>query len=828
MPGGGTRCVRLGWDAALDSTKESNDQWQMCAYDGISESVVSSAATPDRWSATDTAKAAGLTAAYVATGRLGLALGSVDGVATAVWPPTGLSLAAVLLFGPRLWPGVACGALLVNLSVGVPVLAALGIAAGNTLEAVLGAWALRSVGFRHSLDRVQDVVALVVVAALLSTLVSATVGTSSAWLAGVVPSANFTAAWLTWWMGDAVGDLVVAPALLVWSTPATYPRRRAEYVELAVLLALLGVVCSIIFREFQRPVTWVVFPFVVWAGLRYRQAAMTAVVALTAGIAVWMTAANTGPFAGMPVTLGLLLSQMYLSVLSVTGLLFAAAMEERRVAGQTLYRREAHFRALIDKSHDAIALLDAAGTLTFVSPSATRIHGAAIAPGQPLVDLVHPDDRQRIAGLLAEVVAEAGRVRLAECRVWHRDGTWHWADGAATNLLEDPSVQAVVINYRDVTARKQAEEKLRSAREQLRLVTNSMAAAVARCSRDLRYIWVSRAYAAWLGHLPEAIAGRPIVEIVGTEGMRAIQPHIERVLRGEVVRYDAAVNYLGVGERWIDAVYTPTLDATGAVDGWVAAVTDISDRKATEAALQSARDDLEIRVLERTAELRSANEALAELSGRLQVFQDDERRRVARQLYEGSAQNLAVVAMHLAQIQQAAQGLNARAQQALAESAALTGQTIDEIRAIAYRLHPPLLDEVGLASAVRWYLDGLRKRTGITVEVTIAPDLGRFSWKKERALFRVIQECLAHVPPHAEAARIRVEIARTAEQVSVRIEDTGSGVVRDRFGTLAVLLAGSGLGVLSLRERLRHLSGFLDVRSGSRGTVVEATLPIDD
>src|SRR5262249_23017611 len=136
------------------------------------------------------------------------------GFATPVWAPTGLSLAALVLFGHRLWPGVALGALLVNFWAGASAGVAVGISAGNTLEAVVGAYALRPVGFDPGLNRLKDVFALIVFAALLSTVVSATVGVSTLFLGGVLSRAQLLETWRVWWIGDVVGDIVVAPFLM--------------------------------------------------------------------------------------------------------------------------------------------------------------------------------------------------------------------------------------------------------------------------------------------------------------------------------------------------------------------------------------------------------------------------------------------------------------------------------------------------------------------------------------------------------------------------------------------------------------------------------------
>ena len=159
-----------------------------------------------------------LFAAYFSTATLGLKMDAVSGFATLVWPPSGIALASLALFGYALWPAIALGALIVNLLSGAPAQAACGIAVGNVLEALLGAyWLRRFSGFQGNLCRVREVLALVLLAALAATTVSATVGVSSLWLTGVVNPTSYGATWSAWWIGDMLGILLISPLLLTWT-----------------------------------------------------------------------------------------------------------------------------------------------------------------------------------------------------------------------------------------------------------------------------------------------------------------------------------------------------------------------------------------------------------------------------------------------------------------------------------------------------------------------------------------------------------------------------------------------------------------------------------
>src|SRR5688572_5909781 len=190
----------------------------------------------------------GLAAIYVMAARLGLALDAVADFATFVWAPTGISLAALLLLGKRVWPGVFIGAAIANALTRASLPVALGIAIGNTLEALLGAHLLRRrPQFRPTLENAGSVIALIVFAALLSTLVSATIGVATLYLGGALATTNILATWRAWWVGDMVGALLIAPPLLVWATQPRVPFRRHWRETLALCVVLLAATITAFF-----------------------------------------------------------------------------------------------------------------------------------------------------------------------------------------------------------------------------------------------------------------------------------------------------------------------------------------------------------------------------------------------------------------------------------------------------------------------------------------------------------------------------------------------------------------------------------------------------
>jgi signal transduction histidine kinase/integral membrane sensor domain MASE1 len=303
-----------------------------------------------------TTQLGGLLLAYVVSGTLGLRLDAVSGFAALVWPPTGIALAALLLFGIRLWPGIALGAFLVNTLAGAPLGAALGISVGNTLEAVIAVQLLRRIGFHPSLSRVRDVLGLVVLAAGVSTVVSATLGVFCLRLAGIVDSSSWFPAWKAWWLGDALGDLIVAPLLLVWtSRPRASLRGWRSLEAVALLLVLLAVAVAVFHNPDDRSTfellrwPYVLFPFLVWGALRFQQHGGVICTFLVSVIAVACTTLGYGPFLSQNLSESLLALQSFLGISAVTVLVLAATVAERDLMLTRLQTKEAQLRIDVDE-----------------------------------------------------------------------------------------------------------------------------------------------------------------------------------------------------------------------------------------------------------------------------------------------------------------------------------------------------------------------------------------------------------------------------------------------------------------------------------------------
>ena len=287
-------------------------------------------------------------AVYYGAARIGLLQQLVRDQVTPLWPPTGVALAGLLVLGLRIWPGIALGAFLVNVSLGPSAVSVLAIVAGNTLAPVCAYLLLRAVGFRTELDRLRAVLALVFLGALAGMLISATVGSGVLVLSGALDAGDFWPTWSVWWTGDAMGILVVTPFLLVlhrarwpsWSGPG----RWLEALALAfgtVVAALLAT------RTPHSTLLFLVFPFLIWAAFRFRLAGAATCALVVSTLAILAAAGETGPFAGEDLFSTMVTLQAFNGTTALTALLVAAVITERDETHQEIKRVCARFAEMV-------------------------------------------------------------------------------------------------------------------------------------------------------------------------------------------------------------------------------------------------------------------------------------------------------------------------------------------------------------------------------------------------------------------------------------------------------------------------------------------------
>lgn len=357
-----------------------------------------------------------LAIAYHLAARLGLSMAYLQSNTSPVWPPTGIAIAALLFFGTSRWPGVSLGVLLGSLLTGAPFNLALGMAVGNTLEALAAAFVLqRFLKLHLALDRIQDVTAIILVS-IFATMISATIGASSLLILDFAPAAAFSSIWITWWIGDLLGALVVTPFLLAWAWGRLKVEARHWLAEGLVAFFLLGLVTWYVFsfepgaNIYHQALLYLIFPFVIWAALRLGQRGGTSAVLLVSGIAIWATVEGMGPFTLPSKNDNLVLLQTFLGILSLTSLILAAATTERGQAERELQRRANDLAILNEASTE---FLDSSGQVSIFDVICAL---AVERIGLDAAWIVH----ERPAGGQSELVSNCG-ISIAEIEALNLD-----------------------------------------------------------------------------------------------------------------------------------------------------------------------------------------------------------------------------------------------------------------------------------------------------------------------------------------------------------------------------------------------------------------------
>ena len=480
--------------------------------------------------------------------------------------------------------------------------------------------------------------------------------------------------------------------------------------------------------------------------------------------------------------------------------------------------------AIVDSSDDAIISKKLDGTLTSWNQSAERLFGykAAEAIGQHIT-LIVPWERRSEEEDILRRLAGGERVEHFETVRRRRDGTY--LDVSLTiSPIRDTAGRVIGASNvaRDISERKRSEVALRESEERFRALVNASSDVVYRMSPDWsemreldgrRFVGdTGKPRKDWLNEYihpdDQPIVLRTIREAVQTKSMFELEHRVRRT--------DGTLG-------WTNSRAVPLLNVNGEILEWFGAASDVTARKEAEESFRKLAQTLDTEVRARTRELEERSNQLRELSWRLLTSQDEERRHIARELHDSAGQTLTVLGITLAQLLQKT-GRNAPELATEAEQIQETVQQLHrEIRTTSYLLHPPLLDESGLCSAINWYVQGLLERSGLRVHLDISEDFGRLPRDMELVIFRLVQESLTNIHRHSESKTASIRIARESNQISLDIRDQGKGMSPAR---LAEIQSGrSGVGISGMRERLRQFEGTLNIESDSSGTRVFATIP---
>jgi PAS domain S-box-containing protein len=468
---------------------------------------------------------------------------------------------------------------------------------------------------------------------------------------------------------------------------------------------------------------------------------------------------------------------------------------------------------------------------------------AASSPFQSYLRAIHRDDRARVEAVVCNGIKNPQGPYEADFRIVRPDGSVRWVTGRAKIELDTQGramrFPGILI---DITARKKAEER------EHRLMANAVATtAKFRAVFDQTSVFagiidldgmvleVNRLALDACGYTASDVIGKVFHRGPWWRGSKEVQRQIrlatEAAARGESIRATLPYMWADGTERLVDFVMYPILDENGQILFLHPTGVDITDVKRTEENYRRLTESLDAEVRHRTLELEERNaqivkqsELLQHLSQRLMKVQDEERRRIARELHDSAGQLLSGLKMSLGAIVRATKSSSPEVVEEVGESHKIIEQLTQEIRTMSYLLHPPLLDEIGLSAALAWYIRGLTERSGLEISLSVPEDYERFPLEIELVLFRLIQEALTNIHRHSGSKTAAIRISVDAEEVIVEIEDHGCGISPARLS--AIQSQGSGVGIQGMRERIRQLRGHLNITSNESGTMIRVSLPI--
>jgi PAS domain S-box-containing protein len=488
-------------------------------------------------------------------------------------------------------------------------------------------------------------------------------------------------------------------------------------------------------------------------------------------------------------------------------------IDKYKRAEEALRESEEKHRTLFETMAQGVVHQNAEGYIISANPAAERLLGLTLAQmlGRTSMDprwkAIHEDGSDFPGDAHPAMIAlktgkEVSHVVMGVLHPGANEYVWINIHAVPQFRPGETKPYQVYSTFDDITGRKRAAAALAESEERFRSLVENATVGIYRTTPDGHILMANPALVRMLGFDSfEELAGRNL-ECEGFESSCPRSVFRERIEReGQVIglevawiRRDGSVILVRESARAVRADDGRVLHYDGIVE-------DITTR-------------------------RHAEGALRRLSGRLLRLQDEERRRIARQLHETAAQGLAGLAVNLTIVKTSAADLSPRASACLSESLELAEQCSREIRTISYLLHPPLVDEAGLAPALGWYTAGFAQRSGIEAHVDVSPEFGRLPSELELTLYRIVQEALTNIHRHSGSKTARICLERRPNEIVLTVADEGHGFPSAALGIAGPESADIGVGIPGMRERLRQLGGRLHIQTGSRGTTLTAILPL--
>ena len=415
--------------------------------------------------------------------------------------------------------------------------------------------------------------------------------------------------------------------------------------------------------------------------------------------------------------------------------------------------------------------------------------------------VVHPVDQAYVRETVEQAIRDAKTFDF-EYRLVRPDGEIRWVQSIAAPVTDRKGmVVKLVGTLHDITERRVAKEALEASEARYTTIVESLTELVCQYRPDTTITFANKSYCRYFQKTSEEVLGQSVLWALPESQRERASAYIASLQTNpRVVSSEYEVLTARGVRRWLEWTDSAMTDQHGCVTSIQSIGRDITQRKEAEI-------------------------DLCRLSGRLLQLQDEERRRIARELHDSTAQSLAALSMNLTVVEAEAGGLTNEAKQALGESLALARHSTRELRTLSYLLHPPLLDESGLISAMQWYADGVSRRSGLRIDLDLPSQSFRFPEEVETALFRITQECLTNVLKHSGSPTACIRLTVDASKIAMEISDQGKGMATEALRDEGDKVSSLGVGLMGMRERVRQLHGGFDFNTGSAGTAVSVTLP---
>jgi PAS domain S-box-containing protein len=502
----------------------------------------------------------------------------------------------------------------------------------------------------------------------------------------------------------------------------------------------------------------------------------------------------------------------------------ARDITEQKRAAAALRESEERFRIMADNAPVMIWMAGADGGRSYFSRPWLEFTGRTLEQesGDGWSDGIHAEDRERCLQMYRSCL-QSHQPFSMEYRLHRKDSEYRWVlDRGVPLYSATGEFNGYIGSCLDITEQRRVQDLLRQTHDDLEARVRERTAELERRtaqvsaqaelldlandailvrSLDDRITYWNRGSARLYGWTKEEVLGKHPQDILRTEFPEPFENMKAQLLRegswqGELIQKRRDGSTVIVASRW------STWSSKGGNPlGFLELNTDVTDRKRVE-------------------------DTLRQMSGRLLQMQDEERRRIARELHDSAGQMLVAMDMNLTSVQREADRLSENAAAACQETVELVREMSKELRTMSHLLHPPLLDEAGLPSAVQWFVHGFAERSKIPVDLDLSPDLGRLSNEFETAIFRIVQEALTNIHRHSGSPTASIRIQRHSHEVKVEIADKGRGFSQERKRTLSAG-NGTGVGIQGMRERIRQLGGRLQIDSGPQGTTIMATFPAE-